>query len=136
MSGGRLNYFYSYLEEHIGDFNDKELDELVSDLAKLFHDREWYLSSDTCEGTWNEARDAFKIKWFGENSRQERIEKYLEEIKNDVMKQFGLSDIYCKNCMNWKESEKNSEYGYCSLTRGCMMHRSESCHKFERKQEV
>ena len=64
MSGGSLDYFYSQLQEHIGDFKDKELDELVEDLAKLFHDREWYLSGDYCEGTWNEARDNFKKKWF------------------------------------------------------------------------
>ena len=38
MSGGSLNYFYGQLEEHIGDFGDKELDELVKDLAELFHD--------------------------------------------------------------------------------------------------
>ena len=53
MSGGSLNYFYSDLEEHEKDFGDKELNELVHDLAQLFHDREWYLSADTCEGAWN-----------------------------------------------------------------------------------
>ena len=36
MSGGSLNYFCYQLEEHIGDFGDKELDELVKDLAELF----------------------------------------------------------------------------------------------------
>ena len=44
MSGGSLDYFYSQLNDHVGDFKDRELDELVSDLAELFHDREWYLS--------------------------------------------------------------------------------------------
>ena len=76
MSGGSLGYFYNDLESHIGDFGDKELDELVKDLAKLFHDREWYLSSDTGEGAWNESRDRFKEKWFTAYGRQERIEKY------------------------------------------------------------
>ena len=47
MSGGHLNYFCHSLEEHIGDFGDRELDDLVKDLAELFHDREWYLSGDT-----------------------------------------------------------------------------------------
>ena len=46
MSGGSLNYFYSELEGHAGDFRDKELDDLVRDLAHLFHEREWFLSSD------------------------------------------------------------------------------------------
>ena len=43
MSGGSLDYFYTMLQDHVGDFGDKELDELVADLAELFHDREWYL---------------------------------------------------------------------------------------------
>ena len=29
MSGGSLNYFYDSLEEHIGDFGDRELDETL-----------------------------------------------------------------------------------------------------------
>ena len=132
MSGGSLDYFYSNLEDHIGDFGDKELDELVKDLAALFHDREWYLSSDTCEGAWIESRDNFKAKWFGENSRSERIEKYLEEIKNDVLKQFGLSDVFCKNCKNWEQKD-NMPYGKCKMISGCLMHRSECCHRFERR---
>ena len=135
MSGGSLSYFYCDLESHVGDFEDKELDELVKDLAKLFHAREWYLSSDTCEGSWNEARDEFKEKWFGKNSRAKRIEKYLNEIRNDVMKQFGICDAYCKNCKNWtEEEEKDSKYGWCSITKGCMLHRSESCEKFVQKE--
>ena len=80
MSGGSLNYFYCQLQDHVGDFGDKELDELVKDLAELFHDREWYLSADYGEGSWNEARDAFKAKWFTDHGRQERIEKYLSDI--------------------------------------------------------
>ena len=89
MSGGSLDYFYNRLEEHIGDFNDKELDDLVKDLAKLFHDREWYLSSDIGEGQWNEARDKFKQKWFSEGAREERIEQYLEEVKQELLNSFG-----------------------------------------------
>ena len=37
MSGGSLDYFSCQLEDHVGDFGDKELDELVKDLAALFH---------------------------------------------------------------------------------------------------
>lgn len=36
MSGGSLSYFYLQLQEHIGDFGDEELDDLVKDLADLF----------------------------------------------------------------------------------------------------
>ena len=56
MSGGSLNYFYSYLEEHVGDLGDKELDNLVLDLAKLFHDREWELSGDIGKGLVRQLR--------------------------------------------------------------------------------
>lgn len=73
MSGGSLDYFYCQLQEHVGDFKDKELDDLVNDLAELFHDREWYLSGDTGEGNWNEARDNFKKKWFTETGRTARM---------------------------------------------------------------
>ena len=52
MSGGSLGYFYSELEEHSEDLDDKELNELVSDLAEVFRAREWYLSADTGIGDW------------------------------------------------------------------------------------
>lgn len=131
MSGGSLNYFYSELESHIGDFGDKELDNLVADLADLFHAREWYLSSDTCEGNWVEKRDAFKEKWFSPNSRRERIDKILDDIRTEVLKSFGISDKYCKYCKYWTPEEKEgSPYGVCKVTKGCLMHRFECCDKY------
>ena len=92
MSGGSLGYFYNTLEEHIGDFQDKELDDLVKDLTKLFHDREWYLSSDTGKERWVESMTAFKNKWFKEGARKDRIEAYLNDIKKEVLESFGLSE--------------------------------------------
>lgn len=138
MSGGSLNYFYCDMESHIGDFEDRELDDLVRDLAQLFHDREWYLSSDTGRGSWNESRDAFKKKWFTEHGRQERIEKYLADIRNDVLESFGLSDRYCINCSHWTLDNryKDEKYGNCDITKGCLMHRKEKCEKFQRRTEM
>lgn len=134
MSGGSLNYFYAELENHVGDFEDRELDELVKDMAKLFHDREWYLSSDTCEGDWNEARDAFKQKWFSEGVRAERIEKYLSDIKDDLLKSFGIYNKYCQNCKHWtKSDEEDFPYGKCDFEKSCLMHRSETCDKYQEK---
>lgn len=133
MSGGSLNYFYCELQDHAKDFGDKELDELVSDLSELFHDREWYLSSDTGIGDWNEARDAFKEKWFTEHGRQERIEKYLSEFADEVRQTFGMSKKYCKNCKHWtmeKGKTYSGRYGRCEFVKGGVMHRSESCEKF------
>lgn len=134
MSGGSLNYFYGLLEEHVGNFGDKELDELVKDLAELFHDREWYLSDDTGVGDWNEARDEFKTKWFTEHGRQERIEKYLAELGEEVRQSFGISVRYCKNCKNWTMQESyHGRYGRCPYHEHCVMHRSESCDKWEER---
>ena len=134
MSGGHLNYFYSTLDDHVGDFGDKELDELVKDLAELFHDREWFLSGDTGEGSWNEARDAFKAKWFTKHGRQERIEKYLVVMEDEIRKTFGMSKRFCKFCNHWEGREKpvyDGEYGKCPFHDGCLMHRSECCEKWE-----
>ena len=136
MSGGSLNYFYGELESHAGDFHDKELDELVKDLSNLFYEREWYLSGDTNEGNWREARDAFKKKWFRGEARKERIEKILNEVKAEVLDSFGLSEEYCHKCKNWTpEREDDSPYGSCSLKSSCLMHRSERCEKFEKREE-
>ena len=134
MSGGSLNYFYCVLQDHDKDFSDKELNDLVSDLAELFHDREWFLSGDTGEGSWNEARDAFKDKWFTRHGRQERIEKYIAEFTDEIRKTFGISKRYCKLCKHWQGREKpvyDGEYGDCEFHDGCLMHRSECCEKWE-----
>ena len=134
MSGGSLDYFCFDLDSHVGDFKDRELDDLVHDLAELFHVREWYLSADTGEGDWQEARDAFKKKWFAEGARQERVEKYLEEIRQETLELFGFSNRYCKNCIKWaQEEDYDNLYGRCSKVKGCLMHRSDSCDQFVAK---
>ena len=135
MSGGSLDYFCYTLEDHADDLGDKELNDLVKDLAKLFHDREWFLSGDTCEGTWNEARDAFKAKWFTEHGRQERIEKYLAEFEDEVRKTFGMSKRYCGYCGHW-EMRDNGPYGKCEFANGWLNHRSECCDRWEEHTDV
>lgn len=128
MSGGSLNYFYTQLQEHIGDFGDKELDELVKDLAELFHEREWCLSGDTGTGEWNEARDNFKAKWFTAWGREDRIIGYLDEIKTETLMMVGAGK-YCRDCKHWKrESER---YGKCEYDTACLTHRCETCKRFE-----
>ena len=136
MSGGSLSYFYAELEDHCQDLGDKELDELVLDLSRLFKDREWYLSSDTCVGHWNEARDAFKDKWFTQHGRQERIEKYIADFEDEIRKTFGISDRYCRTCKHWTETEYGGEYVRCEFHKNCLMHRSESCDKWEKRENV
>ena len=119
MSGGMLNYFYGLLSEHVGDFGDKELDELVKDLAELFHAREWYLSSDTGIGDWREARDAFKDKWFTRHGRAKRIEKYLEELSAEIKESMGLKRDYCQTCKHWAAQNGDSYYGRCEYQKNC-----------------
>lgn len=125
MSGGSLDYFYCQLQEHVGDFKDKELDDLVNDLAALFHDREWYLSGDIGPGGWNEARDNFKKKWFSESAREERIEKYLDEVKAELLRSFGVQHNYCKDCRHWTQQTEN--YGKCEFAVGYLNHAYDAC---------
>lgn len=136
MSGGNLNYFYSEMEDHVGDFGDRELDELVKDMANLFYEREWFLSGDTGQGKWVEARDAFKKKWFSSIGRRDRILKYLDDIRDEVLDSFGMSNKYCINCLHWTpEEEEDSPYGECSEHSGCLWHRHETCHQFIARDE-
>ena len=133
MSGGSLDYFYCQLREHVGDFGDRELDELVDDLADLFHDREWYLSADYGKGDWNEARDKFKKKWFTDVGRQQRIEKAFDEAKAELLESFGFETKYCKDCKSWSVEDTSDDYGRCEFHTGCLMHRCESCERWKKK---
>ena len=135
MSGGSLNYFYCSLEEHAGDFGDKELDDLVKDLAELFHDREWYLSGDIGEGKWREARDEFKAKWFTEIGRKDRIEKYLRQMASEVFDSFGFG-VYCRDCVEWTAKDDSECYGICNHNKNRLMHKSEHCDQFEMRGDV
>lgn len=132
MSGGSLNYFCYQLEEHVGDFGDRELDELVKDLAELFHDREWCLSGDTGEGEWREARDKFKEKWFTEYGRKDRIDQYLKQLASELFDSFGFG-AYCKDCVEWTPQHDGSRYGNCNLHDNYLLHRGDNCENFERR---
>lgn len=132
MSGGSLNYFYCQLADHAEDFGDKELNELVADLAELFHDREWYLSCDTGLGDWEEARNKFKEKWFTKHGRQKRIDKYLAEMTEEIRRTFGMSKVYCENCKHW--TRKDKRYGDCEHEPRCLFQQHEYCDKWEEKE--
>ena len=133
MSGGSLDYFYGELRAHIGDFDDRELDELVNDLADLFHDREWYLSGDYCKGEWNEARDKFKQKWFTDVGRQERLDRAFDETKAELLASFGIETKYCKDCEHWTVEDKRDDYGNCEFRAGYLMHRCENCDRWKKR---
>jgi hypothetical protein len=47
MSGGSHNYVCYAIENDLcGQTEDKEIDDLMEDIAKLAHDLEWYHSAD------------------------------------------------------------------------------------------
>lgn len=135
MSGGSLDYFYCQLREHVGDFGDRELDELVDDLADLFHDREWYLSADYGKGDWNEARDKFKQKWFTDVGRQERVERAFDKAKAELLESFGFETKYCKDCEHWTAGDKGSDLGECEFHTECLMHKCENCDRWKKKND-
>lgn len=108
MSGGSLDYVYNRVQEHVGCFDDKQLDNLLRDMAKLLHDREWYLSGDYCEGEWNLSKVLFKGKWLG--------------AKDD--------GVYCYHCAHFYG--QGQEYGKCKHKENCLIHRYITpCEMFE-----
>lgn len=83
MSGGSMDYVCFRVAEQADKMGDRELIELVKDVADLMHDREWYLSSDYGEGKWKESVSLFKRKWLG-SSREERLKPMIEKILADT----------------------------------------------------
>ena len=57
MSGGSMDYLCYRVEEQASQMGDRELSELIKDVAELLHDREWYLSGDYGDETWENARE-------------------------------------------------------------------------------
>lgn len=133
MSGGSLDYFYARLREHVGDFGDVELDDLTKDLAELFYQREWFLSSDAVEGDWREARKKFKEKWLYKGSHDERFRHYINEAAEKLRDEFGLNDCkMCENCKHWTPGRY--DYGDCEFKTECRAHKGETCRKWEEKE--
>lgn len=93
MSGGSHNYIFCKIEEDlVGQMEDRELNDLMKDIATLAHDLEWYHSSDTSRDDYRESARKFKDKWF-KQSREERLKKYVEEsiqeIKEELLNMIG-----------------------------------------------
>lgn len=109
MSGGSMNYFCYRLEEYSNVLGDKELNELVKDLVKVFHDKEWADSGDYSDGTYNKTVAEFKEKWFG-RSYEERAKSIVDDAIREIYQTLCI-DFYCKDCEHWKH--ESSEYGRC-----------------------
>lgn len=77
MSGGHFEYFYIKVEDMAGCETDPEIADLMSDLAKLLHDEEWWLSGDYSREDWEKSLRWFKTKWF-KKSRNDRLKSYID----------------------------------------------------------
>lgn len=92
MSGGSMDYICYRVEEQANCMGDRELIELVKDVAQLLHDREWYLSGDYGDETWEKCARKFKKKWF-DTPREDRlkalIEQVFDEAKQECMNMIG-----------------------------------------------
>lgn len=89
MSGGSHGYIcYRIEDELVGAMHDKELNDLMKDIAELAHDVEWYDSGDYGDETYKECVKKFKRKWF-KQSREERLKGYIntaiEELKQELI---------------------------------------------------
>ena len=89
MSGGSMDYLCYKIENQLPYVDDLEVKDLMTDLAELMHDLEWWQSGDYGRDTYEETLSKFKAKWFGDN-RNERLKEYintsLDGIKAEIDK--------------------------------------------------
>lgn len=105
----------------------------MSDIAKLYHDREWYLSGDTGLGKWRKSVMEFKAKWFTKTGRDGRFEKYIHKAVKDLRNDLGLNDHKrCETCKSFTPEQDG--YGCCPFHRGCLMNNYEVCEEWEQKE--
>lgn len=86
MSGGSMDYISYRIEEYSEDLCDLELADLAKDMAKVYHDAEWWHSGDICEETYRKTVAKFKKKWFG-SDRELRLKGYVTEIFDGAYKE-------------------------------------------------
>lgn len=95
MSGGSMNYLFHHIEDASFYVKDEEIKELLSDLAELLHDLEWYESGDYGKEDYDSTLRNFKKKWFGEN-RNYRLARYitdsLKQMENEVNNILGVTE--------------------------------------------
>lgn len=88
MSGGSMDYVCYKVEEAADYVDDKEIKDLLKDLAKLLHDLEWWQSGDYSSSSYYETLNEFKAKWFG-NSRNYRLEQYITTTLDNMKIEIG-----------------------------------------------
>lgn len=92
MSGGSMNYACYTIEEHARYLEDRELIDIAKDMAKLFHDAEWWHSGDIGEKDYRETVKWFKDKWLrnGGVDVDERLRGYIDQIFDDAKQECKL----------------------------------------------
>lgn len=92
MSGGCMDYLCFKMQDACERIEDKEIKDLMKDLAELMHDLEWWQDGDYSSSDYYETLDKFKAKWFGDR-RNERLKEYLnntlDEMKWEIDKLIG-----------------------------------------------
>lgn len=83
MSGGSMDYIGGKIDAYAKDLKDLELIDLARDLAKVFHDAEWWDCGDIGEDDYRKTVSEFKAKWF-KVGRDERIMGYIDKIFNEA----------------------------------------------------
>jgi len=96
MSGGSYNYIYSRVDEECaGRMFDREMNDMMKDIARVLKDLEWWQSGDSGEERYRETVKAFKVKWFltdPSNRRTEYINSAVEELRKELVAEFGESE--------------------------------------------
>ena len=107
MSGGSHNYVYSTIkEELVGPMHDRELDDLMQDIADLAHDLEWADSGDYSPERYKKAVEQFKSKWFS-MPRAERLRNYIDNRLAAIQSElFELIEPTDKRIKKEDEAEK------------------------------
>ena len=139
MSGGHFDYADQRAKDEIFGWSDKpkdvfedmELSQLVFDVFDLIHDFDWYISGDTCSGTWNEKRKAFKDKWLTTPGREVVFNHIIDDAIAKLRRDLLEDRKYCHQCKHWK-AEGEPPYGGCDMHKHCRWHYMEdACEYFE-----
>lgn len=97
MSGGSHQYICWKIEEElVGKMHDRELDDLMRDIAELAHDLEWYDSGDYGYETYGESIKKFKDKWCKSNRTkrlQGYIDKGIEQLRDELYTMIGVKEF-------------------------------------------
>ena len=69
--------------------HDKELDDLMKDVAELAHDLEWADSSDISIEKYYDTIKQFKQKWF-KADRETRLKGFIDDAIKELRKELYL----------------------------------------------